>query len=256
MADDGLFLCLRIPKSGSQSLVQGLQVTFAGRHIFYVPNTLDPDSSVSPLQRLRFLRARYQNLFRHYRTLSMTAVWARIAQEAEPGDLLMGGHVDFRTASANLSRPLKMIALLRDPIARARAELDYMRRGYARKYRLNRFVASVLHKKAGRLDFDSYLDFLHAHRTSYGDIACQYLGWNGSEGLPQFFARNVFHCGVLEEGDDFARGLSEKLERPFALPRTNRTAGERVPLTRSQRAMLEQIYARDIELYQWASKSA
>jgi hypothetical protein len=256
MEGDGLFLCLRIPKSGSQSLMRGLEAAFAGRHIFYVPNTLDPDSCVSPLQRIRFLRARCQNLFRHYRTVSMPAVWARIAREAAPGDLLMGGHVDFRTASAKLSRSLRIIALLREPVARARSEYDYMRRGYARKSRLSRFDASVLHKRAGRLDFDSYLEFLFAQRAIYGDIACQYLGWDGTADLAQFFARNVFHCGALERSDDFARGLSEKLGLPFALPMTNRTAGERPEITRHQRALLEQIYARDLALYDWLRTNA
>ena len=253
MEDDCLLLGVRIPKSGSQSLVRGLETAFAEQRIFYVPNTLDPDSAVSPLQRLRFLRARGQNLLRHYRTVSMRAVWARIAREARAGDLLMGGHVDLRTASAELSRPLKIITLLREPIARARSEYNYMRRGYARKSRLNRFDASVLHKRAGRLDFDSYLDFLSAHRDVYGDIACQYLGWDESEGLPEFFARNVFHCGLLEQSDDFARGLSKKLGRHFALPMANRTPGERPQITSRQRAVLERVYARDIALYNWAS---
>src|SRR5438552_6914299 len=146
---------------------------------------------------------------------SMRSMWARIEREAQSGDLLMGGHVDFRTASAHLSRPLKIITLLREPIARARSEYDYMRRGYARKPRLKRFDASVLHKRAGRLDFDSYLDFLFAHRAVYGNIACQHFGWDGSEDLAQFFERNVFHCGVIERSEDFARRISDKLSRPF-----------------------------------------
>jgi hypothetical protein len=256
MAEDGLFLCIRVPKSGSQSLVRGLTTALAGRRIFYVPNTLDLDSRVSRVQRLRFLRARYQNLSRYYGTVSMRAVWARIERDAVPGDLLMGGHVDFRTACAHLSRPLKMITLLREPIARARSEYDYMRRGYARKPRLNRFDAGVMHKRAGRLDFDAYLDFLFAHRAIYGDIASQYLGWDGQDNLASFFARNVFHCGVLERSDELARALSEKLGRPFVLPTENRTAGERPEITARQRALLEQIYARDIALYSWVSASS
>jgi hypothetical protein len=251
VAENSLFLCVRVPKSGSQSLTRGLEAAFAGKRVFYVPNTLDPDSQVSRLQRLRFVRARFQNLSRHYGTVSMRAVWARIEREAAPGDLLMGGHVDFRTASANLRRPLKIFTLLREPIARARSEYDYMRRAYTRKQWLNRFDASVLHKRAGRLDFDSYLDFLFAHRAIYGDIATQYLGWNGRGDPAEFFARNVFHCGVLERSDDFARVLSEKLGRRFALPIENRTAGERPDITARQRARLEQIYARDIVLYDW-----
>jgi hypothetical protein len=249
MLENSVFLCIRIPKSGSQSLVKGLTGAFAGRRIFYVPDTLDPDSQVSRLQRLRFLRARFQNLSRHYRTISMRAVWARIERETRPGDLLMGGHVDFPTARANIRRPLKIITLLREPIARARSEYEYMRLGYMRKSPLNRFDASVLHKRAGRFDFDSYLGFLFEHRAMYGDVASRYLGWNGADDLAQFFARHVFHCGVLDRGEEFARGLSEKLGRPFALPVENRTAGERPEITARQRTLLEQIYARDLMLY-------
>ena len=249
MRESSLLLCVRVPKSGSQSLTRGLTAAFAGRRIFYVPNTLDPDSRVSRVQRLRFLRARVQNLSRHYNTVSMRAVWARIDREAHSGDLLMGGHADFRTVSTSIHRPLKMIALLREPVARARSEYDYMRQAYARKPWLNRFDASVLHKRAGRLDFDSYLDFLFAHREIYGDIASQYLGWNGADDLAQSFGRHVFHCGVLERSEHFARGLAEKLGRPFALPAENRTAGARSDLTVRQRSLVEQIYSRDIDLY-------
>ena len=251
MSENSLFLCVRVPKSGSESLGRGLTDAFAGKRIFYVPNTLDPDSRVSRLQRLRFLRARFQNLSRHYGTASMRAVWGRIDRESQAGDLLMGGHVDYRTASAEIHRPLRIITLLREPVARALSEYDYMRRGYARKSRLNRFDASVLHKRAGRLEFDSYVDFLFAHRAIYGDIASQYLAWNGADDLADYFARHVFHCGVLERSEDYARRLAEKLGRPFALPRENRTVGERPGITARQRSLLEQIYARDISLYDW-----
>src|SRR5579862_6840045 len=251
MSENSLFLCVRVPKSGSESLKRGLVEAFAGKQIFYVPNTLDPDSQVSRLQRLRFARARFQNLSRHYGTVSMRAVWGHIARESQAGDLLMGGHVDYRTASAEIHRPLRIITLLREPIARARSEYDYMRRGYARKSRLSRFDASVLHKRAGRLDFNSYLDFLFTHRMIYGDIASQFLGWNGSDDLSEFFARHVFHCGVLERSADFAQVLSEKLGRPFALPVENRTRSERPEVTARQRSLLEQIYARDMVLYDW-----
>lgn len=256
MPENTVFLCVRIPKSGSQSLARGLTGAFTGRRVFYVPNTLDPDSQISRLQRLRFLRARFQNLSRHYRTINMHTVWARIDREVQPGDLLMGGHVDFPTVRAHIRRPLKIITLLREPIARAISEYEYMRRGYLRKSPLNRFDASVLHKRAGQFDFDSYLDFLYERRAIYGDIASQYLGWNGADDLAEFFARHVFHCGVLERSEDFARGLSEKLCRPFALPVENRTAGERPGITARQRTLLEQIYAGDLELYNWFQTNA
>jgi|SRR5579871_507235 len=251
MPENSLFLCIRLPKSGSLSLVHGLAAAFEGRRIFYVPNTLDPDSKVSRVHRLRFLRARCQNLSRHYGTVSLRAVWARIERDARPGDLLMGGHVDFRTAAAHLVRALKIITLMRDPVERAQSEYAYMRRGYARKPLLNRFDASVLHKRAGRLDFDSYLDFLFAHRAVYGDIACQYIGWDGVENLADFCARNVFHWGVIERSSEFATGLCRKFGRPFTLPMENRTNGQRPAITGRQRTLLEQIYSRDLNLYEW-----
>jgi hypothetical protein len=251
MPEEALFLCVRVPKSGSASLMRGLTDAFAGRQIFYLPNTLDPDSQVSPLQKLRFLRARLQNLHRHYRSFRLQDAWSRINREAARGDLLMGGHADFRTAQAHIEQPLKIITLLREPLARARSEYDYMRRGQLRKPPLRRFDSSVLHKAAGRYDFDSYLDYLFDRRRIYGDIACRYLGWDGSGRLPEFFARHVFHCGVLERSREFAAGMADKLGRPFSLPHENREPVERPAITPAQRAKLERIYPGDLALYEW-----
>jgi hypothetical protein len=254
-ADIPLLLSIRVPKSGSASLMRGLADAFAGRRIFYLPNTLDPDSKVSPLQKIRFLRARAQNLFRHYRSINMQSVWSRINRDAGPGDLLMGGHADFRSVRAHIAQPLKIITLLREPIARACSEYDYMRRSQLRKPPLRRFDSSVLHKAAGRYDFDSYLDHLFDRRHAYGDIACQYLGWDGSEEISEFFAQHVFHCGVLERSIDFAEGLAVKLDAPFSLPHENREPMVRPEVTAAQRARLERIYARDLVLYDWASRN-
>lgn len=250
-----LFICIRVPKSGSASLMRGLAEAFAERRVFYLPNTLDPDSQVARLYRLRFWRARFQNLFRHYRSLSFDGVCARISREAARGDLLMGGHVDFRTAEIAIARPLRMITLLREPLARARSEYDYMRRSHRQKPQFNRFDASVLHKAAARYEFDSYLDYLFDLRHIYGDMASRYIGWDGREDISRFAASNVLQWGVLEESAEFAKALSEKLARPFSLPRENREAAERPPFTASVRARLEAIYPRDIELYEWVRRN-
>ena len=255
MPEKPLFLCVRVPKSGSASLMHGLADAFAERRIFYLPNTLDPDSKVSPLQKLRFLRARFQNLSRHYGSVSMRKAWAWINRDSTPGDLLMGGHADFRTVRAHIKQPLKIITLLREPVARARSEYDYMRRGQLRKTPLRRFDSSVLHKAAGRYDFDSYLDYLFDRRAIYGDIACQYLGWDSNEEISEFFARHVFHCGVLERTPEFAEGLAAKLGRPFALPHENREPARRPEITAAQRSKIEQIYSRDMAMYEWLNSN-
>jgi hypothetical protein len=250
---DSLLVCIRVPKSGSASLMRGLEQAFADRHIFYLPDTLNLDGRLSRLQNLRYLRSRSQNLFRHYRTFNIARVYRRIADEGRPGDLISGGHIDFRTAEANIARNLRSIGMLRDPVARVSSEYRYLRRGYFRKPVFNRFDAGVLHRAAGRYDFDGFLDFLHHRRELYGNIASQYIGWDGTEGLSAFFTRTVFHCGVLEESERFARELSEKLGRAFVLPHDNRTSGVREePVSASQRARIEQVYARDIVLYEWA----
>ena len=128
-----------------------------------------------------------------------------------------------------------------------------MRRNQLRKPLLRRFDASVLHKAAGRYNFDSYLDYLFDHRAIYGDIACHYLGWDGTEKLAQYFARHVFHCGVLERSEAFAAGLSAKLGRPFAMPHENREPSLRPKITSAQRSKLERIYGGDMVLYDWVN---
>jgi hypothetical protein len=250
---EALFLCIRVPKSGSASLMRGLAAAFADRRIFYLPDTLNLDGRLSRLQNLRYLRSRSQNLFRHYRTFNIARVYRRIAYEGRLGDLISGGHIDFRTAQENIARDLRSIAMLRDPVARVASEYRYLRRGYFRKSIFNRFDAGILHRAAGRHDFDGFLDFLHDHREIYGDVASQYMGWDGAEELPAFFARTIFHCGVLEESERFARELSARLGRAFTLPHDNRTEGAREePVSAVQRTRIEQIYARDMTLYEWA----
>jgi hypothetical protein len=253
--DGAVLLCIRVPKSGSESLRRGLAAAFAQQRIFYLPDTLDPDSQVYRLQRLRFYRSRWKNLFRHYRSFDIRTAFRCIEREAEAGDLVMGGHIDFRSSAIGIARPLRIITLLRNPFSRARSEYDYMRRGFLKKTRLSRFDASVLHKAAGRRDFDSYLDYLFTHRAIYGDIACHYLGWNGRDDLANFFATNVLHCGVLERSREFETTLAEKLGRPFSLPHDNRVAADPARITNSQRAILERVYPRDLELYEWVAQN-
>ena len=82
-------------------------------------------------------------------------------------------------------------------------------------------------------------------------VACQHLGRTAGEDIPEFFTRHVFHCGVLERSADFETGLSGKLGRPFSLPHDNRAGTRRQQITPVQRTKLEQIYARDLKLYEW-----
>ncbi|MBI3678691.1 MAG: sulfotransferase family 2 domain-containing protein [Proteobacteria bacterium] len=248
------FLCvsIRIPKSGSSSLARVLEQAFADRRIFFLPHTLDRDGELSALQRARFLRSRVQNLFRHYRAITIATAFDRIEKEARGGDLISGGHVDFLTLRANIARPLKIITLFREPVARALSEYNYSRESYQKKHFLGRIDAAILPKAAGRYSFEGYLDYLLEHRHIYGDVASRYVGWNGTEPIGDFFANHVFHAGILEDANSFVHGLSEKMGRAVSFPHENRT--EQVSaesVSRAERSRIEKLFARDFEIYAW-----
>jgi hypothetical protein len=246
------FICVsvRIPKSGSSSLSRLLGDAFAGRRTFFMYDTLNPDIGMSRLQAMRYRRSQARNLFRRYRTGDVETVFAKISAEAANGDLIDGGHMDFASVQANVSRPLKMITLMRDPVARSRSEYNYARQSFSNRNIFNRWDTGVLPKVAGRRDFDGFLDFLLAHRDRYGNIASRFIGWDGTSDLAALFEANVFHAGVLEESARFAAGLSEKMGKPLSFPLSNRVESAR-EITKAQRSKIEQICPLDFTLYEW-----
>ena len=249
---DFLCVCVRIPKCGSTSLAHMLSDAFTGRRTFYMPHTLNPDAATSLFQEIRFLRTRARNLFRRYRTTSLRKAFQIIAERASDGDLINGGHIDFPSVRQNIPRKAKMITLMREPALRCRSEYDYCRNGYFRSGQLRRFDSGARHKAAARYDFDGYLDYLHEHRACFGNVAANYIGWNGREDLGSFYGRNVFHAGVLEEIERFEAGLSEKMRRRVRMPRINGAlTAEHPDVTRAQRHKIETIHPQDFQLYEW-----
>jgi hypothetical protein len=249
---DFLCIAIRIPKSGSDSLSRLLERAFEGHRTFYLPSTLDRDGKISWLQKTRFRRSQIKNLLGHYGLPSLGYAFAAINRKARDGDLISGGHVDFQTAHAAISRPLKMIAILREPIARVVSEYNYSRSIYFARSSFRRFSVATQPSVAGRYDFDGYLDFLDEHQAIYGDPACHYTGWNGTEELSAFCARDIFHIGVLEQRQHFADGLAEKLGKTLSFPHENRTeSGAALEITPARRAKIERIFARDFVFYEW-----
>jgi Sulfotransferase family len=245
-------VCIRIPKCGSTSLVNCLMTAFAERQTFYLPHSLNLEGPISAFQRWRFHRTRARNLRRWYHTSDIVSVYKSIEKEAAEGDLIVGGHIDFSSVRQNVARKLKMIVMFRDPAERSRSEYNYCRQAYFRKQAMSRFDATIMHKTAGRCDFDAYLDFMLDHAPAYANLAARYIGWDGNEDLSRLFARDVFHSGVLERSDVFARALVEKLQRPVSFPHDNRTGKNRVRhFTSAQRRKVEQLYPLDFALYEW-----
>jgi len=251
-AADFLCVCIRVPKSGSASLTALLREGFKERRIFYLPTTWHRDSAISAFQRYRGLRSRAQNLFKHYRTVSLDRACEIIASTAATGDAIDGGHIDFRTVARKIPRKLKMITILRDPESRILSDYNYAREGYFKKPLLNRFDAGVLHKAAARYDFEDYLDFLLDHHQLYGNWASTQIGWDGEANLRDYFDRHMFHAGVLERRERFTEELSQKLGRPLSFPHENRTrVVEQRSVSKKARAKIERLYDRDMTLYAW-----
>jgi hypothetical protein len=247
------FICvgIRIPKCGSTSLSRILKRAFSQQTVFHLPHTLSLEGELSVAQAFRFRRSQAQNLFAHYRTFDMAKACASIERWALDGDLILGGHVDFPFLLERIARPVKMITLFREPGTRCRSEYDYCRAGYHGKSALSRLDTTIKHRMAARYSFDGYLDFLLDRADSYGNLAARYVGWDGREALDRFFARCVFHSGVLEQSDVFARGLAAKMKMPLAFPHENRSKATTPDLAAAQRAKIEQLYPLDFLLYEW-----
>lgn len=253
LSDTGfLFLCIRIPKSGSSSLQKLLEQAFADQYIFSLPNTLELDGRISPFQHLRFRRSQMRNTTKNFLTPSLSRAFSRVNRLAQPGNLLTGGHIDFRSVEHKMRHRVKIITILRNPYDRCRSEYLYARAAQLRKKYLEQFDSSIAPKIAAKYDFDGYLDFLLDHREIYRDIANSYLGISAADDVPEFFLKNVFHCGVLERSAEYARTLGEKLNRKIEFPHLNRTdSREKVSFTLSAKAKIETLYARDFQIYEW-----
>lgn len=248
---DFVCVCVRIPKCGSTSLTNSLKAAFAGRNVFHLPHTVDFEGEVSRFQRLRFRRSQARSLRVHYQTTDILEACRAIGRLAADGDLISGGHIDFPSVRAHVGRPVKMITLLREPLARCRSEYNYCRQAYQKKAAISRFDMTIKHRMAGRFSFAGYLDFLLDHAEIYGNLAARYIGWNGREPLEDYFSHHVFHAGVLEDSLGFTQGLARKMGMPVRFPHENKTMLHVASAGAAERAKIERLYPLDLELYEW-----
>ena len=116
---DSVYLCVRIPKSGSVSMASAVTSAFFGRRIFYLPNTLELDGRLSRFQHFRYVRARRRNLIAAYGLHRLDDAFAAIRSTIGGGDLISGGHIDFPSVSRALHRPVKIITMMRNPYRRS-----------------------------------------------------------------------------------------------------------------------------------------
>lgn len=228
-----------------------LRAAFAGRGVFLFPDTLGLDGCLSRFHHWRHLRSIRRNLCAHYGVSHLPHALRIINAQAKPGDLISGGHIDYEFARRNFSLPVKMITLLRHPVARSVSEYNYARHGHLRRGFFQRVDSMLQAKMAARYSLTGYLDWLLEHRLVYGNIASRMLGWDGEAPLGLFFAAHVFHAGVLEQYENFAAGLSEKLAVKPEFAWENRTSVRAVGVADADaRRRIERLYDMDFELYE------
>jgi len=248
---DFVCVCVRIPKCGSTSLTNSLKAAFAGRNIFHLPHSVDFEGEFSRFQRLRFRRSQARSLRSEYQTTDFVEACRLIGRRAADGDLISGGHIDFPSIRAHIGRPVKMITLLRDPLARCRSEYNYCRQAYQKKAAISRIDMTIKHRMAGRFSFSGYLDFLLEHAEIYGNLAARYIGWDGDQRVADYFAEHVFHAGVLEDSVGFAHGLVRKMGKPVLFPHENRTILRIASAGAAERSKIERLYPLDMTLFEW-----
>ncbi|WGM37418.1 sulfotransferase domain-containing protein [Caulobacter sp. NIBR1757] len=250
MSEDALIHCVRVPKSGSKSLLLMLGEAFAGRRVFYLPDTLRPEAALSRWQAFRLWRSQRQNLMQKLGTASLSAAFARIEAEARPGDLIAGGHSDHGLVRRRLSRPVRFVTLLRDPAARALSDYHYARAGYLKKKPWQRFDAHRLARVAAERDFAGFLDFQLDHAEVFSDPAAAFLGWRQDQPLEPWLADNLWDWATLETAENLAKRIAERLDRPTLFGRHNSTEAGRLEITADERRRIDRLCARDQTLYE------
>ena len=248
-ADAAVLACIRVPKSGSQSLARMIAEAFPDRTTFYLPDTMRREALISRWQAFRLWRSQTQNLQKHWKVLSLEAALAKIDAAAQSGDLVMGGHFDQPAVQSGLHRPVRSIVLLRDPAERARSDYNYARQGYLKKKPWQRFDAHLTAQIAGRYSFEGFLDYQLEHPQVFGDLACAFVGWLPGEPL-QSVLPTIWCWGVLEQADAFARRIGDLAGRPATLRQRNATQRvEQLDISVAERRRIDRLYARDQELY-------
>lgn len=244
-------MVVRIPKSASTTLSALARQAFPTARQFFVPNTLDLDGELSAWQRLRHWRHALRHNASQYEVLQQSLAFARISQSIKPGDLVGGGHADFDTCRRALGPTLKFLTVVRNPTTRVISEYAYARAGHKRKPWLSRFDASLTAKAAARYDLEGYVRFLYDRADVYGNLACRYIGLKPGTDMATHIATHAFQIGTVDNMALFARELCRKTGTAASTPHLNATIRkvDHLPTPR-ERSFIEQLYARDFELYE------
>lgn len=249
-AGPAVYALVRIPKSGTTSLVSMVTAALPSARAYYMPKLLRSDEGPSRLEKLRETRSRWRRLWRLFGTLSEETAWRRLAARLREGDIVSG---HFAYGAPQLPGfGIRYVTLLRDPLKRLISEYNYARLGYSKRGAVQRLTnRGRLAEAAGR-SFGGYLAFLEEHRSLYEDIALRYVtGGRGCDDPLAHLESHFFHYGALERLELFAEQLGAKLCAKVELRRERVTpASAEVALSVAERARFERLFERDIAMHQ------
>ncbi|MBX2804459.1 MAG: sulfotransferase family 2 domain-containing protein [Hyphomicrobiales bacterium] len=246
-----VFAVIRIPKSGSSTLAKIVRSGMPDAVVYGLPNSYFGEWTKGPVERIRFLRSEKRHLLKRYRTLKLETALAFIDEQCKDGDMISGGHICYETFE-NLRTPKKYITLFRNPIDRIRSEYNYNRNAYYNRFALNRFDSAFNKKVAARHDLDGYVSVLLEHKTHYGNIAANMLGVTRREDIDDRL-KSLFHFGVMEDLNNFAGGLGDKLGRRVDVVHANKTQKQFTHIADGPtQRKIEKLDDIDLEIYEKA----
>ncbi len=253
MSTDRLFVIIRIPKSGSNTLRTIIGDALKDATTHSMPNPSKPDGGVSFLETLRVERGRIRRLWKRHNVLTEDQGWARIAQKARHGDIVRGhiGYGDPRIPGFEFD----YITIIRDPVQRLMSEYYYSRRGFQKRSFLRKFYNRGRLRAAATYDFSDYIAYVHDRRDLYANRATRFITGSATCDDPgAFLVQNYFHFGTLEQIDSYVSSLSEKLGHPVGLVHYNKSHERKdIALSAADISRLEDLYSEDMKLHQAAS---
>jgi len=240
---------VRVPKSGSTTLVSMVTAAFPDARIYRMPHLLRSDEGPSPLEKLRRARARMRRFWKLFGTVRENTAWRRLSARLRDGDII-SGHFAYGTPALPGVNP-NCVTLLRHPLDRLISEYNYARVGFEQRWRVQHLYHRGRLAAAARLTFADYLAFLEDNRPLFENIATRYVtGERACADPAGFLQANYFHFGTLERLDRFAEGLSAKLGVAVQ-PRHKRITSERadIAMTARDQARFERLYSEDLNMY-------
>lgn len=253
-AQNGAILILvRIPKSGSTSVSLMVRKPFPVERTLAMGPSINPDADLSPLQDFRIGLKKLKKRIKKYHAITVPQMMGAIQAREEDLDLITG-HIHYGFVKLKTKEP-RHITVMRDPFTRARSDYFYARERMGKKGGHSWYQSQRL-KIAATGDFESYLSFLHEHKSSYGNSASRFIiGESDYETAFDCLEKGFYHYGLLEDLPGFIKGLAEKTGlQDFELVHARKSSrpDEESPTTKAERRLIEHLYDADLECYERA----